>query len=135
MFVEWIFSQLFQKINLKNTEVSSWQIFFKLGVLKSFILFTRKHLCWSPEGWRPVTLYKKKYSQRRCYPVNVVKCLKDFYWNIPCWLQESWRTRKLQKMQNKFSIFLCVRIKKLLLSYSLLFFILLKETFIRLMKN
>ena len=77
----------FQRINLKKAEVSSWEKFFKIGILKNFILFIRKHLCSSPEGQRPVTLYKKRYSQRRCFPVNVAKFLKDFYWNIPCWLQ------------------------------------------------
>ena len=36
-------------IDLKKAEVSGSQI-FKIAVLKNFILFTRKHLCWSPEG-------------------------------------------------------------------------------------
>ena len=44
------FFQLLQTTDLKKAEVSGSQIFFKIGVLKNFILFTRKHLCWSPEG-------------------------------------------------------------------------------------
>ena len=54
--LEWVFPQLLQTIDLKKAEVSGSQIFFKIGVLKNFILFTRKHLCWGPEGKRSVTL-------------------------------------------------------------------------------
>ena len=44
------FFQLLQTIDLKKAEVSGSQILFEIGVLKNLILFTRKHLCWSPEG-------------------------------------------------------------------------------------
>ena len=43
---------------------SGSQMFFKIGVLKSFAMFTGKHMCWSPfliklQAWRPATLFKR----------------------------------------------------------------------------
>ena len=43
---------------------SCLQIFFKIGVLKNFTIFTGKQLCWSLflvklQGWRPMTLLKR----------------------------------------------------------------------------
>ena len=40
------------------------EVFCKKGVLKSFAIFTEKHLCWSPfsiklQAFMPVTFFKK----------------------------------------------------------------------------
>ena len=43
------------------------QMFFKIGVLKIFVIFTGKRLCWS--------LFLKRL-QHRCFPVNIVKFFK-----------------------------------------------------------
>ena len=51
-----VFFQKLLKIDFKNSRTSGSQIFFKIGVPKNFTLSTRKHLCWSCEGWRPVAL-------------------------------------------------------------------------------
>ena len=50
------------------------QMFFKIGVLKNFIIFTGKHLCWS--------LFLIKLQAFNCFPVNNAKILKAaFLWN------------------------------------------------------
>ena len=36
------FDQYYQKLNHRN---SRWQMFFKIGVLKNFIIFAEKHKC------------------------------------------------------------------------------------------
>ena len=43
---------------------SRLHMFFKMGVLKNFTIFTEKHLCWSLflirlQAWRPATLSKR----------------------------------------------------------------------------
>ena len=55
------------------------QIFFKIGVLINFSIFTRKYLFWSfflikLQAWWLATL--KKRSQCNCFPVNITKCLR-----------------------------------------------------------
>ena len=42
--------------------------FIKEVILKSFAIFTRKHLCWS--------LFLIKGLRRRCFPVNIAKFLR-----------------------------------------------------------
>ena len=44
------------------------QMFFKIGVLKNFAMFTGKHLCWS--------LFLIKMQAFRCFPVNIAKLLR-----------------------------------------------------------
>ena len=48
---------------LQNTRSSLTQMFWKIGVLKNFVLFTGMHLCWIlfliKLPWRPVTLLKR----------------------------------------------------------------------------
>ena len=61
---------------LSNVSV---QIFYKIGVLKNFAKFIRKHLRWCLifykfTGFQPATLFKKKL-QHRCFPVNFAKFL------------------------------------------------------------
>ena len=46
---------------------SSSKMFFKIGVLKNFIKFTEKHLCWNlflntAASWRPATLLRKNFG-------------------------------------------------------------------------
>ena len=55
-------------------------MFFKIGVIINFLIFTRKYLCWSLfliklQDWWPATLLKKR-PQHRCFPVNITKCLR-----------------------------------------------------------
>ena len=49
-------------------------MFFKIGLLKNFAIFTGKHLCWSLliklQVWRPA-----KRLQHRCFRVNIAKFL------------------------------------------------------------
>ena len=47
---------------------SLWQMFFKIGVLKYFVIFTRKHLCWSLfliklQAWRPTQVFSCEYCE------------------------------------------------------------------------
>ena len=60
------------RIDANLTRSSRWEIFSKKGVLKDFIEFTGKHLCWS---LRPATLLKKRLHPR-CFSVNSVKFLR-----------------------------------------------------------
>ena len=48
-------------------------MFFKIAVLKTFAIFTGKHLWWS-SLW-PATFLKKKL-QHRCFSVNIVEFLR-----------------------------------------------------------
>ena len=64
---------------LYTSRSSRLQMFFKIGVLKSFANFTGKHLCWSlffknvqAQG---LQLYLKRL-QHRCFPVRFTKFLK-----------------------------------------------------------
>ena len=53
---------------IKNRYRSSRsQMFFKIGVVKNFAMFTRKHLCWS--------LFLIKMQAFGCFPVNIAKLL------------------------------------------------------------
>ena len=78
-------------------------MFLKIGVLKSYVIFTGKHLCWSfffnkvaglvleslfnkvrktllkrDSNLRPATLLKKRL-QHRCFPVNIAKFLRTAF--------------------------------------------------------
>ena len=44
----------------------------KCSVLKNFAIFTRKHLCWSPQACN----FIKKKLQYRCFVVNITKILR-----------------------------------------------------------
>ena len=54
---------------------SSSQMIFKIGVLKTFVNFTGKHLCWS--------LFFKKRLQHRCFPVIFTKVLRAPFLQTP----------------------------------------------------
>ena len=50
------------------------QIFFKIGVLKKFAIFTGKHLCWSLFSIKlQACNLTKKWFQYKCFPVNIAK--------------------------------------------------------------
>ena len=60
------------------------QMFFKIDVLKNFVIFTGKHLCRSLfliklQTWRPVI---KKRLQHRCFPVSIAKILRTLFYSI-----------------------------------------------------
>ena len=52
----------------KTCRSSRLQMFFKIGVLKNFAIFTGKHLCWS--------LFLIKWQAFRCFPENIGKFLR-----------------------------------------------------------
>ena len=58
---------------------SHLQMLYKVGILKNFALFTRKHLFWSffnKVAELKACIFIKKGLQHRCFPVNFVKCLR-----------------------------------------------------------
>ena len=57
------------------------QMFFKIGILKNFTIFTGKHLCWS------VSLIKLQTFrlQHKCFPVKFVTFLKTPYFTEHLW--------------------------------------------------
>ena len=59
---------------IKNRSRSSRsQMVFKIGVLKNFALFTRKH--------QKACNFIKKRLQRKCFPVNIPKFLRAAFFN------------------------------------------------------
>ena len=83
---------LFVHVGKSSSETlrsSRSQMFFKIGVLKNFSMFAKKHLCSSLfliklGPWRPAFLLKKRF-QHRCFPVNIAKFLRTaFLWNTFC---------------------------------------------------
>ena len=68
------------------------QMFLKIGVLKNFANFTRKHLDWSIfliklQAWNPGTLLKEDFDTSKCFPVKFAKFLRAlFLKNICEWL-------------------------------------------------
>ena len=61
------------------------QMFFKIGVLKNFIIFTGKHLCRSlfnkDTGLKACNIIKERL-QRKCFPVNIGKFQRTFILKI-----------------------------------------------------
>ena len=65
------------------------EVFCKKGVLENFTKFTGKHLCWSlffnkVAGLRPESILKKRLQQR-CFPLNLVKFLKNSFFKEHLW--------------------------------------------------
>ena len=77
------------KNSSETLRTSRSQIFFKIGVLKNFSMFAKKHLCASLfliklHARGPALLSKKRF-QRRCFPVNNAPFLRTaFLWNTFC---------------------------------------------------
>ena len=66
---------------LSLSTTSCLQMFFKIGILKNFAIFTGKYLCGS------VCNFIGKRFQRRCFPVNIAKFLRTaFFWEHLRWL-------------------------------------------------
>ena len=64
-------------------------MFFKIGVIINFLIFTRKYLCWSLfliklQDWSPATLLKKR-PQHQCFPVNITKCMTKTFFMEHLW--------------------------------------------------
>ena len=55
----------------RNYRSSCSQMFFRIGVLKNFANFTRKHLCWS--------LFFDKRLQHRCFLVKFAKFYEHLF--------------------------------------------------------
>ena len=71
-------SILFLKIRSSRS-----QIFLKIGVLKNFAVFTRKHQRWSLFLIKLQTGRSAKRLQHRCFPVNIAQFLRiPFLQNI-----------------------------------------------------
>ena len=89
-------------VSLRWFEVKSShsQLFFKIGILKNFAIFTGKQLClclfliklqpWSYN-------FIKKRLQYRCFPVNIAKFLRTFFftayqqWTLVLYLAQDWQ--------------------------------------------
>ena len=68
----WSWSQSKKTVVKYRSSLS--QMFFKVGSLKNFAIFTGKHLCWSLfliklQAW--ACNFVKKRLQRRCFPENI----------------------------------------------------------------
>ena len=61
---------------------SRWQMFFNIDVLKTFAIFTGKHLCWSLFFlcWcLQVCNFIKKRLKHQCFSVNTAKYLRTAF--------------------------------------------------------
>ena len=85
-FDDWCWQGMDVKIICRGYErdrSSHLWMFFKLGVLKHFPIFTGKHTCWSLyliklQALRPAT-YIKNRLQHRCFSVNIAKLLRVIF--------------------------------------------------------
>ena len=76
-----IISKMFKniKLNLKAVVRRCSQMFFRMGVLTNFVIFTGTHLCWS---FFLIKFIKKKL-QHRCFPVKFVKFWRTIFKRTP----------------------------------------------------
>ena len=78
------------------------QMYFRIGVLKNFAMFTGKYLCLSLffiniQAWKPATLLKKRL-RHRCFPVKFARFLRTpFFTEHLQWL--------LQEISHEFSLY------------------------------
>ena len=63
-----LFIKIDWRLKRSNCRSSHSQMFLKVDVLKTFAIFTQKHLCWR--------LRRKERLQHRCFPVNITKVLR-----------------------------------------------------------
>ena len=75
----WFKNCLLELVSIRFHKIRSSrsEMFFKIGVLKCFAVFTGKHKCWCLflikfQTWKPA-----KRLQHRCFPVNTAKCQKQ----------------------------------------------------------
>ena len=76
-------------LDVKNNQKQPPEVFYKKAVLKNFVLFTGKHLCWSlffnkVAGLRRPAMLLKKKLQHRCFRVNNAKFLKTLILKSVC---------------------------------------------------
>ena len=69
---------------------SRFQLFFKIGILKNFAIFTGRHFCWSlfnkVAGLQGCNIMIRRL-QHRCFPLNIAKKFRlAFYIEQLCWL-------------------------------------------------
>ena len=82
-------------------------MFFKIGVLKNFAIFTGKHLCWSlflikPHDSSPATLLKR--DSYTGVPVNIAKFLRtSFFIEHLWWLLLTERLSVSLKLKTSYS--------------------------------
>ena len=86
--LEQMFSWLAEIFNFKLNRRSRSEMFFKIGVLKNFAIFTEKYLCWSLFLIKfQVCNFVKKRLQHKCFPVNIAKIWRiAFAIEHPRWL-------------------------------------------------
>ena len=103
-------------------------MFFKIGVLKNFIIFTGKHLCRSlfnkDTGLKACNIIKERL-QRKCFPVNIGKFQRTFILKI-IWERMLLEVRSSQN--GKYGIFQLSYYFKSDIFYSFYFFYLLIKT-------
>ena len=68
------------QLTLNKKKKQPFAVFFRIGVLKNFAIFTEKHLCWSLFLYKKTRLqswnFIKKRLQHRCFPVNIANFFK-----------------------------------------------------------
>ena len=100
-------------------------MFFKLGVLKNFAIFTENHLFWSLF----LTLLKKRL-QRRCFHVNIAKFLRiPFLKNrvtafLCCYLRTSFPLNDIDECLLQILDFMILYVDYIMISYLRIFYIL-----------
>ena len=57
-------------------------MFFKIGILKNFVIFTGKHLCWSLFLIK-LTQKTSKKLKHRCFLVNIAEFLRTLFLRTP----------------------------------------------------
>ena len=73
--------------DISDCRSSRWQMFFKIGVLKNFAIFTRKHLCCSRfvikwKAFRSATLLKE--TPRQVFSYEYCEIFKNrFFYRTP----------------------------------------------------
>ena len=84
VFVSWE-AQPSKRIKSRSSRL---KMFFKIGVLKSFTIFTGKHLCWSLFLIKlQAFMLHKSRLHHRCFPVNIAKLLRTgFFLEYLLWL-------------------------------------------------
>ena len=68
------------KLTLNKKKKQPFAVFFRIGVLKNFAIFTEKHLCWSLFLINLLaTLLKRDSNAGRYFPVNVAQFLRTAF--------------------------------------------------------
>ena len=88
------------------------KMFWKIGALKNFMIFTGKHLCWS--------LFLLKFIQnrlqRRCFPVNFAEVLRIAIFIEHLWWLLECRVITMKQVQVAWAAFLRCFFRKIFLN-------------------